>query len=71
MSVSSYGFVDTYCPPPKDGGVEKLVVGGYFVVRNDTVVVQPGWPGEGSGNWDFLGMFIIKAIFACIFRAFA
>ena len=68
MSVSSYGFVDTYCPPPKDGGAEKLVVGGYFVVRNDTVVVQPGWPGEGSGNWDFLGMYIIKA---CIFRAFA
>ena len=65
MSVSSCGFVDTYCPPPKDGGGEKLVVGGYFVVLNDTVVVQPGQAREGSGQ---LGLFRngnVQARFSC------
>ena len=65
VSVSSCGFVNTYCPPPKDGGGEKLVVGGYFVVLNDTVVVQPGQAREGSGQ---LGLFRngnVQARFSC------
>ena len=65
VSVSSCGFVNTYCPPPKDGGGEKLVVGGYFVVLNDTVVAQPGQAREGSGQ---LGLFRngnVQARFSC------